>query len=88
MTAEFEKAAEDVKALKSSPSDEEKLEIYALYKQATVGDVNKDRPGFLSGFAEKYKWDAWNSKKGMSKEDAMKAYVAKVEQMKTTYGMN
>ncbi|XP_065839965.1 acyl-CoA-binding protein-like [Oscarella lobularis] len=84
----FQKAAEDVKKLKSSPTNEEMLEIYGLYKQATVGDVNKGRPSFLSGFTEQYKWDAWDSKKGMSKEDAMKAYVAKVEELKEKYGMN
>ncbi|KAJ8878237.1 hypothetical protein PR048_018814 [Dryococelus australis] len=36
----FNKAAQDVQNLNSIPSDEELLEIYALYKQATVGDVN------------------------------------------------
>jgi diazepam-binding inhibitor (GABA receptor modulating acyl-CoA-binding protein) len=36
----FDKAAEDVKNLKQTPSDDELLELYALYKQATVGDVN------------------------------------------------
>ena len=28
-------------------SNEELLEVYALYKQATVGDVNTSRPGML-----------------------------------------
>lgn len=37
---DFEKAAADVNNLKSRPSDDELLEIYALYKQATVGDCN------------------------------------------------
>lgn len=36
----FQKAAEEVKQLKAKPSDAEMLEIYSLYKQATVGDVN------------------------------------------------
>lgn len=38
--AEFQKAAEEVKHLKTKPTDAEMLEIYSLYKQATVGDVN------------------------------------------------
>lgn len=38
--AEFQKAAEEVKQLKAKPTDAEMLEIYSLYKQATVGDVN------------------------------------------------
>jgi len=44
-----------------------------------------DRPGFLD-FTGKRKWDAWNSKKGMSKEDAMKAYIAEVSRQVETYG--
>lgn len=37
---EFTKAAEDVKKLKTQPTDAEMLELYSLFKQATVGDVN------------------------------------------------
>ena len=37
---DFEQAAEKVKNLKEKPSDEDLLEIYALFKQATVGDIN------------------------------------------------
>uniref|UniRef100_A0A671MWW1 Acyl-CoA-binding protein n=1 Tax=Sinocyclocheilus anshuiensis TaxID=1608454 RepID=A0A671MWW1_9TELE len=38
--AEFQKAAEEVKHLKTKPADAEMLEIYSLYKQATVGDTD------------------------------------------------
>ena len=74
LEADFLQMAEDVKVLSKKPSDAELLELYALYKQATVGEVNIDRPGMLD-FKGKAKWDAWNGKKGMSKEDAMKAYI-------------
>ena len=37
---EFLEAAEKVKNLKTKPNDSEMLELYGLYKQATVGDVN------------------------------------------------
>uniref|UniRef100_A0A673HXS4 Acyl-CoA-binding protein n=1 Tax=Sinocyclocheilus rhinocerous TaxID=307959 RepID=A0A673HXS4_9TELE len=84
--AEFQKAAEEVKRLKAKPADAEMLEIYSLYKQATVGDVNTARPGMLD-FTGKAKWDAWEAKKGMSKDDAMKAYIAKVEELKGKYGI-
>ncbi|XP_066997695.1 acyl-CoA-binding protein [Anabrus simplex] len=83
----FQKAAEDVKKLAKNPTDEELLEIYALYKQGTVGDVNTARPGMLD-FKGKAKWDAWNSKKGMSSDAAKEAYIAKVEQLIQTYGIN
>uniref|UniRef100_A0A8C9N9Y9 Acyl-CoA-binding protein n=2 Tax=Passeriformes TaxID=9126 RepID=A0A8C9N9Y9_SERCA len=84
--AAFQKAAEEVKQLKSQPTDQEMLDIYSHYKQATVGDVNTERPGMLD-FKGKAKWDAWSALKGMSKEDAMKAYIAKVEELKGKYGI-
>ncbi|XP_041118132.1 acyl-CoA-binding protein-like [Polyodon spathula] len=84
--ADFDKAAEEVKNLKSQPADQEMLEIYSLFKQATVGDVNTARPGMLD-FKGKAKWDAWEARKGMGKEDAMKAYIAKVEELKLKYGI-
>ncbi|XP_032649918.1 acyl-CoA-binding protein [Chelonoidis abingdonii] len=84
--AEFDKAAEEVKQLKSQPTDEEMLYIYSHFKQATVGDINTERPGFLD-FKGKAKWDAWNALKGMAKEEAIKAYIAKVEELKGKYGI-
>ncbi|KAK5862311.1 hypothetical protein PBY51_017721 [Eleginops maclovinus] len=84
--AEFEKLAEDVKKVKTRPTDEELLELYGLYKQATVGDVNTERPGMLD-FKGKAKWDAWNSRKEMSKDDAMSAYIALAKEVISKYGM-
>ncbi|XP_037130252.1 acyl-CoA-binding protein homolog isoform X2 [Syngnathus acus] len=78
--AEFEKAAEDVKNLKTRPSDQELLDLYGLYKQSTVGDINTDRPGMLD-LKGKAKWDAWNSRKGMTKDAAMSAYVALAKEL-------
>ena len=60
-------------------ADEKKLDIYALFKQGTVGDCNTDRPGMLD-FKGKAKWDAWNAKKGMSQDDAKAAYVELVKE--------
>uniref|UniRef100_A0A8C4YVF9 Acyl-CoA-binding protein n=2 Tax=Gopherus TaxID=38771 RepID=A0A8C4YVF9_9SAUR len=80
------RTAEEVKQLKSQPTDEEMLYIYSHFKQATVGDINTERPGFLD-FKGKAKWDAWNALKGMAKEEAMKAYIAKVEELKGKYGI-
>lgn len=80
MSVEFNKAAEDAKQLPSKPSDNDLLELYALYKQVTVGDCNTARPGMLD-FKGKAKWDAWDSKKGMSKEEAEAKYIAKVKEL-------
>ncbi|VDL59727.1 unnamed protein product [Hymenolepis diminuta] len=55
-------------------------ELYALYKQATVGDVNKERPG-IAHPVERRKWDAWEKKKGMSSERAKEEYVKKAESL-------
>uniref|UniRef100_A0A4W6CGE7 Diazepam binding inhibitor, acyl-CoA binding protein n=1 Tax=Lates calcarifer TaxID=8187 RepID=A0A4W6CGE7_LATCA len=63
LQAEFEKMAEDVKKVKTKPTDQELLDLYGLYKQAIVGDVNTDRPGMMD-FKGKAKWDAWDSRKG------------------------
>lgn len=44
---DFDVAAEEAKALPDNTSNEDKLQLYALFKQATVGDVNTDRPGIF-----------------------------------------
>jgi acyl-CoA-binding protein len=54
--------------------DNIKLDFYKFYKQATIGDCNTQRPTFLY-FKECAKWDAWDSVKNMSKNDAMKNYI-------------
>ncbi|XP_047454814.1 acyl-CoA-binding domain-containing protein 7 [Mugil cephalus] len=86
LQAEFEKVAEDVKKVKTRPTNEELLVLYGLYKQALVGDVNIDKPGMLDGKG-KAKWDAWDSRKGMSKDDAMSAYVTQAKEVIAKYGM-
>ena len=37
---QFKAAAEDVKKLSKDPGNDNKLAVYALYKQGTVGDCN------------------------------------------------
>ncbi|NXN13753.1 ACBP protein, partial [Indicator maculatus] len=86
LQADFEGAAEDVKKLKTRPSDEELKDLYGLYKQATVGDVNIECPGMLD-VKGKTKWEAWNQKKGLSQEDAMSAYISKAKAMVEKYGI-
>lgn len=34
----------------------------------------------------KAKWDAWNSKKGVSQDEAKEKYIALVESLKEKYG--
>jgi diazepam-binding inhibitor (GABA receptor modulator, acyl-CoA-binding protein) len=76
----FEKAAEDVKKAKKDPGNEMKLRLYAHYKQGSEGDATGDRPGFTD-FVGRAKYDAWAKIKGMSQEDAMKAYIKLVDRV-------
>ncbi|MBW1811362.1 MAG: acyl-CoA-binding protein [Deltaproteobacteria bacterium] len=76
---EFEKALEDIKTLPDQPPNV-LLELYGLYKQATVGDVTGKRPGLLD-LRGKAKYDTWATRKGMAKEAAMDEYVAVAERL-------
>lgn len=82
---EFETAQVNVKKLRSTPSNDELLELYSLYKQATQGDVSGSRPGMLD-FKGRAKYDAWAGRRGMDKDGAMRAYVALVARLTGKYG--
>ncbi len=71
---QFEKAIKDVTKAKTEPSNELKLRLYAHFKQGTEGDVAGDKPGFTD-IRGRAKYDAWAKIKGMTKDDAMKAYA-------------
>merc|ERR1712035_181726 len=83
-SAEFTAAAEEVKKLSKEPSNDEKLQVYSLYKQCTVGDCNTEKPGMLD-MKGKAKWEAWNKLKGMSQDEADAAYIKLVADLKTKY---
>ncbi|KAJ1426595.1 putative acyl-CoA-binding protein [Ochromonadaceae sp. CCMP2298] len=57
-----------------SLSNETKLMIYSLYKQADVGPCNTERPGIFDQVG-RTKWDSWKQLGDMSKEDAMRQYI-------------
>lgn len=80
----FEEKAKAVNDLPTKPNTEELLNLYSLYKQATVGDVNTDRPGIFN-LKDRSKWDAWNKLKGMSQEDAEQKYIALVDELFNKY---
>lgn len=63
------------------PSNELKLEMYALFKQATTGDVSGKKPGMMD-LVGKAKYGAWEKLKGTSSEEAMQIYIDKIEGMK------
>ncbi|KAE8892649.1 hypothetical protein PF005_g3828 [Phytophthora fragariae] len=84
LQAQFEAAAALAKTFTKNPTNDEKLALYAFYKQATAGDNTTSAPGMFD-LTGKAKWNAWNAKKGLSKEDAMTAYISEVEKQKAVY---
>lgn len=76
----FEDAQKRVKTLARTPDNDKLLELYALYKQATSGDVDGKRPGMLD-LKGRAKFDAWTGKKGMTRDAAMEAYVRLVDRL-------
>lgn len=81
LKAKFEKAVAESKTLSEKPDNKTLLQIYALYKQATVGDVEGKRPGFTD-IVGRAKWDAWNDLQGKADKEAMQEYIDLIESLK------
>lgn len=62
-------------------SNELKLKMYSLFKQATEGDVSGKKPGMMD-FVARAKYTAWEELKGVSSDDAMQQYIDAVEELK------
>ncbi|MFT6123113.1 MAG: acyl-CoA-binding protein [Oleiphilaceae bacterium] len=76
-TVNFVKTAEgDIE-----PSNEMKLKMYALYKQASEGDVSGKKPGMMD-FIARAKFMAWEELKGSTADEAMQTYIDSVEELK------
>ena len=80
LETQFEEAAVNAQNLPARPDNESMLQLYSLYKQATVGDVTGKRPGFTD-FVGRAKYDAWKKLKGTSSDDAKQAYINKVNEL-------
>lgn len=80
LKAAFDKAMADSKNLSERPDNATLLKIYALYKQGSTGDNTDKKPGF-GDMVARAKWDAWNSLKGTSQDDAMQQYVDLIESL-------
>jgi acyl-CoA-binding protein len=81
---DFASAKTRVDKLTKMPSNEELLELYGLYKQATQGDVQGSRPGMLD-FKGRAKYDSWSTRKGTSQDAAKQAYIATVTRLEKKY---
>jgi acyl-CoA-binding protein len=82
LDAQFAQAHEQVQQLPERPGNLTLLRLYGLYKQATRGDVQGDKPGFTD-IVGKYKYDAWSALKGMTQDTAKQQYVELVESLKS-----
>ncbi|KAF9088345.1 Acyl-CoA-binding domain-containing protein 1 [Mortierella sp. AM989] len=83
-SAEFDAAAAQAKTFTKSPTNDELLELYALFKQATVGDVSGPAPGMFD-LKGKAKYAAWEKIKGTSSADAETKYIALVKELNAKY---
>jgi acyl-CoA-binding protein len=78
---QFEQAQLDSKNLPERPDNMTLLKIYALFKQASKGDADGERPGFTD-MVGRAKWDAWNALKGTSSDEAKQQYIDLIEGLK------
>jgi acyl-CoA-binding protein len=81
LQAQFEAAVANSKSLRERPDNATLLKLYALYKQASDGDVEGRRPGFAD-MVGRAKYDAWAAIKGTAAADAMQQYIALIEKLK------
>jgi acyl-CoA-binding protein len=81
LQAQFDQAVADSKNLPERPDNMTLLKIYALYKQASEGDVEGKRPGFTD-MVGRAKYDAWDALKGTEKDEAMQQYIDLVAELK------
>lgn len=79
---QFEQAAADSKNLSEKPSNDTLLQLYSLYKQGSIGDVNTEPPSNPFDFVGKAKYEAWAALKGKSVTEAMTEYIDLVKKLK------
>lgn len=81
LRAQFETAAQEAQKLAKRPDNDTMLKLYALYKQATSGDVSGAKPGMFD-MVGRAKYEAWEKVKGTANDAAMQQYIALVQKLK------
>jgi acyl-CoA-binding protein len=88
LTERFEAAVEKVRTAPPNgpinPSNEMKLKMYALFRQAKDGDAHGKRPGMMD-VVGRFKYDAWAALKGLPREDAMRQYIDQIETLEKKF---
>ncbi len=77
---QFQAATKAAKSLPERPDNDTMLELYALYKQGSEGDVSGSRPG-LFDFVAAAKYDAWAKLKGTEQDQARQRYIDLVQRL-------
>lgn len=83
-SVQFNMAADIVKKLTVSPTNDELCILYGLYKQATIGNINIVKPNFYQ-FKDIAKWESWNNNMGLSVYDAEVNYIKYVNSLIKKY---
>ncbi len=81
MDEQFRRSQQAVKQASPDPGNDAKLQLYALYKQATSGDASGKRPGFTDPVG-RAKFDAWWKVKGTSPDAAKQQYIDLVSSLR------
>lgn len=80
LNEQFLEASKAAKSLPERPDNDTLLELYALYKQGSEGDVSGERPG-LFDFVAGAKYDAWEKLKGTDQDEAKQKYIDLVQRL-------
>jgi acyl-CoA-binding protein len=81
LRADFEQAVAQSKNLSERPDNATLLQLYALFKQASDGDVTEPRPGAMD-FVGAAKWNARDALRGVSRAEAMRRYIDRVARLR------
>lgn len=77
---DFQRAQKRVWELKTCSNDN-KLKLYGLFKQATIGNNTTSEPGLFSSLKSKAKWEAWKGNEGLDKNVAKREYIKLVTKL-------
>ena len=80
LKSRFDAAVANSKDLSERPDNMTLLKLYALFKQGSLGDNMDKKPSF-SDMVGRAKWEAWNTLKGTTADDAMQQYVDLIESL-------
>ena len=80
INSRFEQASIAAKSLPERPDNNTMLQLYALFKQGSSGDVSGKKPGMFD-FVGVAKYEAWERIKGLSQDDAQNQYVELVKKL-------